>query len=393
MNPAENPGLEPLPQESADEFSLLDLATILAQYWRLLLFGPLACGVAALGIAFIWPPTYTAKSVILPPQQQQSTAAAALQSLGALAGIASSATGIKNPTDQYVALLQCDTICDRIVQRFDLKRLYDVQYEEDARKKLKKKVRVRAGLKDGLISIEVDDSNPRRAADMANAFVEELRRLLNVLAVTEAQLRRRFFEEKLAETRDNLVAAEKALQASGINEGAIRAEPKAAADSYAALRAQVTAAEVRVQAMRAYLTEQAPLYQQALAQLVALRDQLARTESASSKGAQGDYIARYRNFKYYETLFELMARQYELARIDESREGLLIQVVDVAKPPQRRSKPQRSLVAVLATLISGVILVFGVFLRQGWRNAENNPETAEKIARIRRSFGWRHADR
>jgi len=393
MNPAENPGLEPLPQESADEFSLLDLATILAQYWRLLLFGPLACGVAALGIAFIWPPTYTAKSVILPPQQQQSTAAAALQSLGALAGIASSATGIKNPTDQYVALLQCDTICDRIVQRFDLKRLYDVQYEEDARKKLKKKVRVRAGLKDGLISIEVDDSNPRRAADMANAFVEELRRLLNVLAVTEAQLRRRFFEEKLAETRDNLVAAEKALQASGINEGAIRAEPKAAADSYAALRAQVTAAEVRVQAMRAYLTEQAPLYQQALAQLVALRDQLARTESVNARGAQGDYIARYRNFKYYETLFELMSRQYELARIDESREGLLIQVVDVAKPPQRRSKPQRSLVAVLATLISGVILVFGVFLRQGWRNAEKNPETAEKIARIRRSFGWRHADR
>jgi len=393
MNPTENPGLEPLPQESADEFSLLDLATMLAQYWRILLFGPLVCGVVALGMAFIWPPTYTAKSVILPPLQQQSAAAAALQSLGALAGIASSATGIKNPTDQYVALLQCDTICDRIIQRFDLKRLYDVQYDDDARKALRKKVRVRAGLKDGLISIEVDDSDPRRAADVANAFVEELRRLLNVLAVTEAQQRRRFFEEKLAETRDNLVAAEKALQASGINEGAIRAEPKAAADSYAALRAQVTAAEVRVQAMRAYLTEQAPLYQQALAQLVALRDQLARTESASSKGAQGDYIARYRNFKYYETLFELMARQYELARIDESREGLLIQVVDVAKPPQRRSKPQRSLVAVLATLISGVILVFGVFLRQGWRNAENNPETAEKIARIRRSFGWRHADR
>jgi uncharacterized protein involved in exopolysaccharide biosynthesis len=393
MNPTENPVLEPLPQESADEFSLLDLATMLAQYWRILLFGPLVCGVVALGIAFIWPSTYTAKSVILPPQQQQSAAATALQSLGALAGIASSATGIKNPTDQYVALLQCDTICDRIVQRFDLKRLYDVQYEEDARKKLKKKVRVRAGLKDGLISIEVDDRDPRRAADMANAFVEELRRLLNVLAVTEAQLRRRFFEEKLAETRDNLVAAEKALQASGINEGAIRAEPKAAADSYAALRAQVTAAEVRVQAMRAYLTEQAPLYQQALAQLVALRDQLARTESASSKGAQGDYIARYRNFKYYETLFELMARQYELARIDESREGLLIQVVDVAKPPQRRSKPQRSLVAVLATLISGVILVLFVFVHQGWQNAAQNPETAEKIARIRRSFWWRHADR
>ena len=393
MNPTENPGLEPLPQESADEFSLLDLATMLAQYWRILLFGPLVCGVVALGMAFIWPPTYTAKSVILPPLQQQSAAAAALQSLGALAGIASSATGIKNPTDQYVALLQCDTICDRIIQRFDLKRLYDVQYDDDARKALRKKVRVRAGLKDGLISIEVDDSDPRRAADVANAFVEELRRLLNVLAVTEAQQRRRFFEEKLAETRDNLVAAEKALQASGINEGAIRAEPKAAADSYAALRAQVTAAEVRVQAMRAYLTEQAPLYQQALAQLVALRDQLARTESVNARGAQGDYIARYRNFKYYETLFELMSRQYELARIDESREGLLIQVVDVAKPPQRRSKPQRSLVAVLATLISGVILVFGVFLRQGWRNAEKNPETAEKIARIRRSFGWRHANR
>jgi len=391
VSPTDNSSTEVFQPEPTDEISLLDLATTFAEYWRTLFFGPLACGLAALGIAFIWPPTYTAKSVILPPQQQQSAAAAALQSLGALAGIASSAAGIRNPADQYVALLQCDTICDRIIQRFDLKALYVVQYDDDARKTLKKKVRIRAGLKDGLISIEVDDRDPRRAADMANAFVEELRRLLNILAVTEAQQRRRFFEERLEEARDNLVAAEKALQASGINEGAIRAEPKAAAESYAALRAQVTAAEVRLQAMRAYLTEDAPLYQQALAQLVALRDQLARTEAANSKSANGDYISRYRNFKYHETLFELLARQYELARIDESREGLLVQVVDTAKPPQRRSKPQRVLVAVLATLISGVILILGVFLHQGWRNAEQKPESAKKIAQIRQLLRWRRA--
>lgn len=373
-----------------DEIGLLDLALVLAEHWKLLIVGPLLAGLAALGIAFVVPPTFTATAVIVPPQQQQSVAAAALQSLGALAGVAGAAAGIKNPADQYVALLKSVRVSDRIIEAFGLMDVYEADFREDARKTLGNNVNIAAGKQDGLIRIEVDDRDPQRAAAIANRYVEELRVLMNELAVTEAQQRRRFFEEKLAEARQKLTQAQTALQASGINEGALRAEPRAAAEGYASLRAQVTAAEVRLQAMRAYLTEQAPEFQRALAELTALRQQLARAEAANARAATGDYIDRYREYKYWEALFDLFARQYELARVDESREGLLVQVVDVAQPPERKSKPKRALVAVLTTLAAGVLLVLVVLVRAAWRNAAQDPEAAEKMQRLRMLLRWRN---
>ena len=372
-----------------DEISLLDLALVLAEHWKLLIFGPLLAGLAALGIAFVVPPTFTATAVILPPLQQQSAAAAALQSLGALAGVAGAAAGIKNPADQYVALMESTRVRDRIIDAFGLMEVYQADFREDARKALANNVHIAAGKQDGLIRIEVDDRDPQRAAAIANRYVEELRLLLNELAVTEAQQRRRFFEEKLAEARDRLTRAQTALQASGINEGMLRAEPRAAAEQYASLRAQVTAAEVRLQAMRVYLTEQAPEVQRALAELAALRQQLARVEAVNAKAATGDYIGLYRDFKYAETLFDLFARQYELARVDESREGLLVQVVDSAQPPERKSKPKRALVAVLTTLATGLVLMLAVLIRSAWRNAARDPESAAKMAQLRKLLRWR----
>ena len=372
-----------------DEISLLDLALTLAEHWKLLILGPLAAGLAALGIAFALPPIFTARAVLLPPQQQQSMAAAALQSLGALAGIAGAAAGIKNPADQYVALLRSTTVADRIIEAFDLDSVYEKEFREDTRKTLADNVSISADKTDGLIRVEVDDRDPRRAAAIANRYVEELRRLMNELAMTEAQQRRRFFEEKLTETRDRLTAAQTALQATGFNEGALRAEPRAAAETYAALRAQVTAAEVRLQSMRATLAEQAPEFQRALAELSALRQQLARAEAQNAHAASGEYIARYREFKYQEALFELFARQYELARVDESREGLLVQAVDVAQPPERKSKPKRALVAVLTTLASGFVLMLWVLARHAWRRAGQDPQAAQKMARLRQLLRWR----
>lgn len=372
-----------------DEISLLDLALALAEHWKLLIFGPLLAGLTALSIAFVIPPTFTATAVILPPQQQQSAAAAALQSLGALAGVAGGAAGIKNPADQYVALMKSTRVSDRIIDAFGLMEVYQADFREDARKALANNVNIAAGKQDGLIRIEVDDRDPQRAAAMANRYVEELRTLMNELAVTEAQQRRRFFEEKLAEARERLTQAQTALQASGINEGALRAEPRAAADRYASLRAQVTAAEVRLQAMRAYLTEQAPEFQRALAELTALRQQLARAEADNAQAAVGGYIDLYRDFKYAETLFDLFARQYELARVDESREGHLVQVVDAAQPPERKSKPKRALVAVLTTLVTGFVLMLAVLVRSAWRNAARDPESAAKMARLRELLRWR----
>jgi tyrosine-protein kinase Etk/Wzc len=371
--------------DETDEISLLDLLQVVADNLRLLILGPLAVGVVALGISFIIKPTFTATTTFLPPQQQQSAAASMLQSLGALGGLAGAA-GIKSPADQYVALTGSRSVKDALIEKFKLTERYDEKLRQDARKELEKNTRISTA-KNGLITVEVDDHEPQIAADMANTYVEELSRLMSRLALTEAQERRAFFEGQLKKAKDGLTTAEAALKATGISESAVKASPGAAVGAVASLMAQVAAKEVQISAMRGYLMESAPEFQRAQAELGALRSQLSRTEKdTASNGGGGDYVAKYRDFKYYETLFELMAKQYEVARIDESREGAVIQVVDKALPPERKSKPKRGLVAVLAVVAAGFVLLLFVFIRQAMRNAEREPDSAQKLNGLRVSL-------
>lgn len=377
-----------LPED--DEINLLDLLQTLVDNLRLLVLGPLAVGVAALGISFAIKPTFTAEMSFLPPQQQQGMAASMLASLGALGGIAGAAAGLKNPADQYVAFLKSNSIENALIDRFKLLERYDEEFKQDARKILEKKVNISAG-KDGIINVEVDDHDPQFAADLANAHVDELRKLLGRLAVTEAQQRRQFFEKQLEQTKTRLTQAELALRETGVSSSVLKSDPGTAVAAVAALQAQVTAQEVKVGAMRGYLAETAPEFKQALTELANLRNQLAK-QSQQDKGqgtAQGDYVSAYREFKYQETLFELFAKQFEVAKADEAREGATIQVVDVAQPPERKSKPKKALIAILATLASGFALLLYVFIRQALRNGAQDQETATKLQALRQS--WRKA--
>jgi len=380
--------------DEMDEMSLLDLALVLAENWRALIAIPVAAGLIALGIAFVVPPTYTAVSRILPPVQQQSTSAALAAQLGALAGLGAAVGGIKSPADQYVALLKSNSVFDAIIARYKLRELYDERYLEDARKALGKRVNISAGVRDGIIAIEVDDHEPTRAADMANAFVEELRNLTKTLAITEAAQRRLFFEEQLKQAKNDLTKAEIALQASGVSEATLRAVPQSALDALARLKAQITAQEIRLASMRAFMTVANPDYRVGIQELAALRTELFKAEQSSpakTPGNGAEYIARYRDFKYQETLFELMAKQYELARLDEAREGAVIQVVDAAKSPERKSKPSKALIAVVATLAAFFLTLVAVFVRQAFRNVAGQPESADKVARLRRLIWPRRA--
>ncbi len=185
--------------EAEDEISLLDLLQVVADNLRLLILGPLAVGLAALGISFAIPPTFTAKTLFLPPQQQQSSASALIQSLGSMGGLAGAAIGgIKNPADQYIAFMKTASLQDALIERFKLQERYEQKFRVDTRKQLLDNTKLASG-KDGIITLEVDDRDPKFAADLANAYIDELRRLITRLAVTEAQMRRQFFEGKLKE--------------------------------------------------------------------------------------------------------------------------------------------------------------------------------------------------
>lgn len=369
---------------------LLDLAIPLAESRWWLIGGPILAAAAAFGVTYLIPPSFTARTSLLPPQQQQSAAAAALGQLGALAGLAGGAAGnLKSPADQYVALMQSTRVADQLIDRHGLMKIYDVDYRFEARKELASNTRITAGKKDGLIVIEVDDEDPKRAASIANDYVEQLRSLNNQLALTEAQQRRVFFETELKQTRDRLASAQQALEASGFAQGALKAEPKAAAESYAKLRAELTSAEVRLQTMRRNLADGTPEVQQQSTLVGALRGQVAALERNTDLGGGSEYVSKYREFKYQETLFELFARQYELARVDESREGALIQVVDAATAPERKSKPKRVMIAAAAAALSLFGLIVWVLMRHFWRQSAKLPETAAKLADLRRALGQR----
>ena len=376
-------------EQGDDEISLLDLLQVVVDNLRLLVLGPLACGLAALAISFAILPTFTPKTQFLPPQQQQSAASSMLASLGALGGLAGAATGLKNPADQYVAFMKSVSVQDALIDRFKLVEKYEAKLKTDARLALTSNLRIASG-KDGLISVEVDDEDPKFAADLANAHVEELRKLLSRLAVTEAQQRRMFFEKQLEQTKDNLAKADLALKSSGINSSVLKSSPASAVEAVARLKAGISVQEVKLGAMRNYLTENSPEFKQALGELSALKAQLAKAEKEepADKGAT-DYVSRYREFKYQETMFELFAKQFELAKVDESREGAVIQVLDVAQPPERKAKPKKALIAIIATLASGFALLLFVFLRSAIRNASQNPETNNRIQALKKS--WKNA--
>jgi len=372
--------------EEDDEISLLDLLQVVADNLRLLVLAPLVAGLLALGYSFTIAPTFTATTKFMPPQQQQSAAASMLSSLGALGGLAGAASGLKNPADQYVAFLKSRSVQDVLIDRFKLMERYESKLKTDARTTLEGVSKIASG-KDGLITIDVDDKDPAFAAQLANAYVEELGHLLGRLAITEAQQRRVFFEKQLTNAKDNLVKAEQALGASGVNSSVLKSTG-AAVEAVAQLRAQITAQEIKLASMRGYLTESAPDFKQAQTELSALRGQLVRAEQSepATGGASSDYIAKFRDFKYYETLFELFSKQYEMARIDESREGAVIQVLDAAQPPERKSKPQKALIALMTTLAVGFALLLFVFIRQALRGAAQTPESAEKLGRLRQAW-------
>lgn len=379
--PTEYPSIE-----ADSEISLLDLAIVFAESVRILILVPLVAGIVALGIGYLITPTYTATTRILLPVQQQSAGAALAAQLGALAGLAGSNIASRGSPDQYAALLKSGPVLDAMINRFKLKELWNLKSTMAARSRLEGLIKVNLSAKDGTISIQVDDHDPIRAAEMANAFVDELRSLLKTLAVTEPAQRRIFFDAQLEQAKDNLTKAEIALRGSGISEATLRTVPQSALEALAHIKAQITVQEIKLASMRTSMTESNPEFRVSLRELAALKNELAKAEQGNTSKASGEgaeYISKFRDFKYHETLFELMAKQYELARLDEVREGALIQVLDAAQPPEYKSKPKKAQMAVLTTFAVFFAMIIFVLIRHGLRNLASENESAAKLARIR----------
>lgn len=361
-------------QQPEPEVSLIELLTVLLRHKRLILGSTLAAGLVSAVIVFLLPPWYTAEATILPPQQQQSSLAAlASGALGGLVGTGmASSLGLKNPADLYIGILQSRTIADDIVARFHLQKVYGKKLASETRKTLAKHASFSAG-KDSLIKISVEDRDPKRAAALANAFVDELYKQNSRLALTDASQRRLFFERQLAKEKDALANAEIALRDTEQSTGLLApaGQTEALIRAAAQLRAQIASREVQLQAMRSYATDQNPRVQVLNREIAGLKQQLSALETRTGGSkldptagklpqASLEYLRKLRNLKFHETLYELLAKQYEAARIDEAKQAPLIQVVDRAVVPDTKSSPHRLLIVALTValgLLGSMILV------------------------------------
>jgi len=359
-------GSTPPPQA---EISLIDITRKLARHWLRLIFGSFAAGAIGLCATYLMTPQFTARTSFLPPQAGNGGAlsAALNASLGSLAGLSGATT--KGSGDMYVSLLQSRTVADKLIDKFKLQELYKTKHRFEAREVLRSVSRISFNKKDGLIAVEVDDSDPNRAAELANEYVNELRTMTAAMSLTEAQRKRSFFEQQLQRTRSNLTTAQKALQGSGFNQSALRAEPKAAADEYARLKAELTATEVRLNSARSVLADKSPEVTRLSVTLASLRSQLQALEQKSDAEQGSDYVSKYREYKYQEALLDQIARQFEAARLEESLEDNSIQIVDRALAPEWKSKPKRASIALAASLIACLLMAVHIVSRHLWRSA------------------------
>lgn len=374
-----------------DDIALIDLLGVFAiRKWLILKVTAVFTSTAVI-VSLLLPVRYTASATILPPQQNTTTAStlmSQLSNLGAAASLTSSGLGVKNPNDLYVAMMRSRTVEDAMIQRFGLMQEYQERYLSDCRKVFEKRTGVDGSGKDGLIHISVQDHDPTRAAQLANGYIDQFKQLSEHLAITEASQRRLFFERQLEQTKENLVNAEESLKQTEQSTGLIQLDSQARAliESAASVRAQVAAKEVQIESMRSFATSENAQLIQAENELEALRSQLAKLSGGDKTGEGGlivpkgqvpivglEYVRKVRDVKYYESISEILARQFEIAKLDEAKQGAVIQVVDSAVPPDRRTSPKRVLIVMGATAVGLLFGILAAVLQVGWLRFKNDP--------------------
>jgi uncharacterized protein involved in exopolysaccharide biosynthesis len=384
--------LERQPSAGAHEVDVIGLLIAVAKHKKRIAVVTLAAAALSVAAAFALPPSYQATTKLLPPQQSQSSASLLLSQLGGLAGAAGAGGGgLKNPNDLYIGILQSRTLADRIISDFNLKKVYETDSQETARHRLELDTKITGG-KEGLITIEVEAADKKLVAPLANAYVNQLFNLMKTLAVTDASQRRLFYERQLAAARDNLAKAETVLKSTMDTQGmvSVDAESRAILETVARLRAQASAKEIQLTSMRAFLTPVNPEYRRAEEELVGLRAELAKLENGRGTPAEGadkagglKNITLLRELKYQQTLYETLAKQYEVARLDEAKDPPMIQVLDPAVEPERKAKPRRAMIVGLSTALALLAAVCWAIVAEWRRKVALTPEGAAQLAELK----------
>ncbi len=379
--------------DNDNDITILDVLILLARRKKTIVYLTIGATLLAVIVSVLLPNIYTGTTRLLPPQQPKSAAAEIIAYLNPMpAVLGGGQLGLTNPADLNVVLLRSRFVADELIGRFDLRKVYGSKTDLDVHNQLAGATKVKA-TKEGVVEISVDDRDPKRAADMANGYVDALRKLMQTLAFSEASQRRQFYERQLVTAKENLIGAEIALKETQEKTGLIQldGQQKAIIEAVAVLKAKIATKEIQLQRMRLFATEQNPDLQGAEQELSTLRAQLATLEQ-KSVGGKGDillatskvpeagleYIRRLRNVKYSETIFELLAKQLEAAKLDEANSSA-IQVIDKAVVPERKSGPKRLRIVVLSGFLAFLFSTVWVLIGEYFQHQQRNPERAARL--------------
>jgi uncharacterized protein involved in exopolysaccharide biosynthesis len=390
-------------------WNTLDLLVIFARNRRFIVIFTAVAAALAIVISLVVTKRYTAETSVLPPQQNSMSSALLSQfsgsagPLASLAGGGLSSLGLKNSDAIYIAMLHSRTVEDEMVKQFDLLHRYKVKKMSDARKVFESNSKAEADTKDSLIHISVEAPSPQLAADMANTYVDDFRNLSATLAVTEAGQRRLFFENQLVDAKNKLEDAEEALKKAELTTGMIQPDNQSRAmiESAASIRGEIVGTQVQLQSMGSFATEDNPdviVLKQRLAALQSQLQQLTGNSAADSnlfvpKGKIPEaalvYVRDLREVKYREVIFDAIARQLEMAKLDEARQGAVIQIMDPAIPPDKRSFPKRTIIVIAVTFLAFCIACAITLFREKVRSLHESEVEHQKLVELRNAFRLR----
>jgi tyrosine-protein kinase Etk/Wzc len=385
--------------EVSDAVGILDYLEVVLLGKKAILCITSAAFILSTIISFNLPVIYNSTAKIVPPQPDQGLMGMVMGQMGGMGGIAGDLLGKGNSTDMYVSMLETDAMSDAIIDRFDLMRVYDQKYRYDTYKELAGNVDIAAGKKDGIISITVEDTDPKRAAAIANAYVEELGRAAVRLSTGSAGQNRRFFEERLAKAKGDLARAEDALKAFQAKSKMISVTEQAEATvgGIAQIKAQLVAQESQLAVLQRQFTDSTAEVKSAKAAIAGLRRELAVLEGGGSGGAipgigsvpelGQQYLRVMREFKTQEAIVELLTKQYELVRLNEEKDVDGVQLIQKARVADKKAKPKRVALILAATFAGFFLAVMYTLAREaGKRAPEQERQRWQRIVQRLLSF-------
>jgi uncharacterized protein involved in exopolysaccharide biosynthesis len=372
--------------------------------------------VASTVVAFLIPKSYTSTAQLMPPDPQSSggmamMAAMATKTGGDLGTIAGDLLGLKSSGALFIGVLRSETSQDRLIQQFDLRKVYGTRLMVDARTTLDENTAISEDRKSGIVTISVTDHSPQRAAALANAYVDQLNSLVSELSTTSARRERVFLEERLKVVKGDLDDASNQLaQFSSKNSTLdIQQEGKAMLDAAGTIAGEMIAAQSELEGLRQIYTDNNSRVRALNARVAELRKQLEKLGGAQAKDAEpaatpsgpsadpapaqvgglpyptirnlpllgakyGDY---YRRAKIEETVYELLTEQFELAKVQEAKETPTVKVLDPARVPEKKSSPHRLQIILLGTFLGSALSVMWVVGSARWE--EFDPKDPRKV--------------